>query len=144
MACLRARGRSLRVAARTMLAVLRETLRARHYSPRTEEAYVAWVRRFVAFHGRRHPRELAEPEIGAFLTWLAVAGRVSAPTQNQARAALLFLYRDVLRIALAASETADGVVRAKQARRLPVVLTRGEVTRLLAALDGVPRLVCLL
>jgi integron integrase len=130
------------VPAQTLLRVLRQTLRARHYSPRTEEAYVGWVRRFVAFHGRRHPRELAEPEIEAFLTWLAVAGRVAAATQNQARAALLFLYRDVLRIAVATPETVDGVVRAKQRRRLPVVLTRVEVARLLAALDGVPLLVC--
>jgi integron integrase len=124
--------------------VLRQTMRARHYSRRTEEAYVAWGRRFVAFHGGRHPRELAEPEIEAFLTWLAVEGRVSAATQNQARAAVLFLYRDVLRIAVSAVETADGIVRAKQSRRLPVVLSRGEVARLIAALDGVPRLVALL
>ena len=84
----------------------------RHYSGRTEEAYVLWVRRFVAFHGRRHPAELGEVEISAFLTDLAVRGRVSSSTQNQALGALLFLYREVLGRRVA---WLDGMVHAKRA-----------------------------
>jgi len=103
-----------------------EAIRTRHYSRRTEEAYVAWIRRFVLFHGKRHPREMGEAEIGAFLSALAVGSRVSASTQNQALCALLFLYREVLRTPLSRVED---VVRARVPRRLPVVLTREEVGR---------------
>ncbi|MBI4911122.1 MAG: integron integrase [Acidobacteria bacterium] len=117
---------------------LREELRLRHYSLRTEEAYADWARRFILFHGRRHPRELGGPEVGAFLTHLAVERRVSASTQNQAKAALLFLYRSVLGLDLPWLEE---VVRAKGARRLPVVLTPGEVSVLLGQLQGVMALV---
>jgi integron integrase len=109
----------------------------RHYSPRTEEAYVAWVRRFVRFHGMRHPEAMGAPHVGRFLSHLAVAGGVSASTQNQALAALLFLYREVLGAPLSLVE---GVTRAKQPKRLPVVLTRDEVRavlrRLRTAADG--------
>jgi site-specific recombinase XerD len=83
-----------------LLDQVRESLRARHYSPRTEKAYVAWIRRFIIFHGKRHPETLAEPEIGAFLSSLAEAD-VSSSTQNQALAALLFLYQQVLQRELA-------------------------------------------
>jgi len=117
---------------------MRAALRTRHYSYRTEEAYVAWVKRFVRFHGMRHPRELGEPDVNAFLTHLAVADRVAASTQGQALAALLFLYQDVLRRPLARP---DGVVRARPAHRLPVVLTRDEVRRVLNEVEGPPRLV---
>ena len=114
-----------------LVAALRRELRVRHYSPRTEEVYVAWVRRYVEFHGRRHPRELGEREIAAFLTALAVERRVTAATQNQALAAVLFLYKEVLgRPAGALS----GLVRARQSQRVPVVLTRAEVTRVLGCL----------
>jgi integron integrase len=114
-----------------LLATLRRALRLRQYSPRTEEVYVAWVRRYVRFHGRRHPREMGEGEITAFLTALAVEGRVTAATQNQALAALLFLYREVLgRPAGALS----GLVRARQSQRVPVVLSRGEVAAVLGQL----------
>ncbi|HEY7729240.1 MAG TPA: integron integrase [Candidatus Eisenbacteria bacterium] len=116
---------------------MRAGIRARHYSRRTERAYVAWIRKFVLFHGKRHPTELGEQEISAFLTHLAVSAKVSASTQNQALSALLFLYRDVLARDL---EWLDGVVRAKRPVRLPVVLSRAEAAALLGHLHGVPRL----
>jgi integron integrase len=112
---------------------LRTALRARHYSRRTEEAYSLWVRRYVRFHGLRHPSEMNEPEINAFLTHLAVEEHVSAATQTQALSALLFLYRHVLGRKM--GELGD-LVRANQPRRLPVVLTRSEVKSLLAELGG--------
>jgi integrase len=122
----------------TLLQAVRAAIRARHYSERTEGAYVAWVRRFIAFSGRRHPRELGEREVGVFLTALAVDGQVSASTQNQALAALLFLYPDVLGRPLS---RVDGITRARRPKRLPVVLTRDEVATVLQRLDGAPRLV---
>src|SRR5437763_10427790 len=90
---------------------MRDILRTRHYSLRTEEAYVGWARRFILFHGKRHPLELGEAEVAAFLTSLAVDGQVVASTQNQALAALLFLYREVLDRPL---EWLDDLVRAKR------------------------------
>ncbi len=116
-----------------LLEQVRARLRVKHYSVRTEQAYVAWIRRFVIANGRRHPREMAQAEVEAFLTGLATEGQVSAGTQNQALAALLFLYREVLEVELPWME---GLVRAKRPRRLPVVLSRDEVARLLAALEG--------
>jgi len=107
-------------------------LRLRHYSLRTEQAYVAWIRRFILANGKRHPRELEGRHVEAFLTGLATRGRVAAGTQNQALAALLFLYREVLGMKL---PWMDSVVRAKRPRRLPVVLSQAEVRRLLAAID---------
>jgi site-specific recombinase XerD len=120
---------------------VRIALRTRHYSLRTEEAYVAWIKRFIFFHGKRHPQEMGETEINAFLSDLAVNGHVSASTQNQALAALLFLYRRVLDREF---PDLDDLVRAKRTRRLPVVLTRAEVRSVLARLNGTPRLVCTL
>src|SRR5438874_11331398 len=127
---------------RTLLGRLRAAVRARHYSPRTEQAYVAWVRRYVQFHGRRHPATMGTSEVQAFLTHLAERGQVSASTQNQAAAALLFLYEAVLGRRLAVAP--DGVVHAKEGHRLPVVLTRDEVRTVLRELRGVPQLVALL
>ncbi|HEX5830471.1 MAG TPA: integron integrase [Gemmatimonadaceae bacterium] len=124
-----------------LLVQVRHALRTRHYSPRTEEAYVGWVRRFVVFHGRRHPRELGMEEVRRFLTALAVEGEVAASTQNQALGALTFLYRDVLGTPLGPVE---GVLRAKRPIRLPVVLTRTEVRQVLACLDGTHRMVATL
>jgi len=120
---------------------VREAVRTRHYSRRTEEAYVHWIRRFIVFHEKRHPREMGAPEVSAFLTWLAVERRVSASTQNQALSALLFLYRQVLR-----QDVGDlpSVVRARTPERLPVVLSRDEVSSVLKQLDGATRLVVLL
>ena len=111
-----------------LLDQVRDALRTRHYSRRTEKAYVGWIRRFVIFNGKRHPREMGEAEITRFLSHLAVKRQVSASTQNQALTALLFLYRDVLGIEL---EWLDEIVRAKRPQRLPVVLTRREVRVLL-------------
>jgi integron integrase len=116
-----------------LLPAMRRLMRTRHYSRRTEAAYVAWVRRFIEFHGRRHPRDLGDAEVSAFLSALAVDGAVSAGTQNQALAALLFLYRHVLDAPLAMGRT---VVRAKRPRRVPVVMTPEEVWRVIGAMDG--------
>ncbi len=118
---------------RTLVEVVRSTLRARHYSPRTEEAYVGWIRRFIRFHGRRHPRSLGETEVTAFLSDLAVHGHVAASTQNQALNALIFLHTSVLGLDL---DWLHGLVRARRPARMPVVLTRDEVRQLLAQLQG--------
>ena len=116
-----------------LLAQLGAALRTRHYSRRTEKAYVHWVRRFVLFHGKRHPRRLGEAEVSAFLSALATDQRVAASTQNQALAAILFLYRFVLGVDL---PWLSELVRAQRSARLPAVLSRDEVARLLAAMDG--------
>ena len=116
-----------------LLARVRQEIRTRHYSIRTEEAYAGWVRRFVLFHGKRHPTEMGAAEIRAFLTHLAVEGQVAASTQNQALSALVFLYRHVLQQEL--DELGD-VVRARRPARLPTVFTRDEVGRVLAVLQG--------
>jgi len=116
-------------------------IRARHYSRRTEGAYVAWIRRYILFHDKRHPTDMGAPEITRFLSSLAVEGNVAASTQNQALSALLFLYRDVLEVEL---PWLDGIVRAKRPQRLPVVLTRDEVRAVLRRLEGAPRLMAYL
>ena len=120
---------------------VRDAIRARHYSLRTEEAYVGWVRRFIVFHNKRHPAEMGESEINRFLTHLAVAENVAASTQNQALSAILFLYQAVLEKDL---DRIDGVVRAKKPKRLPVVLTRDEVRSLLGRMSGTAKLAALL
>ncbi len=116
-----------------LMGQMHAALRARHYGRRTEQAYSLWVRRFIRFHGVRHPTQMGEREINAFLTHLAVDEHVSASTQNQALAALLFLYRHVL--GRQVGELGD-VVRARKPARLPVVLTRDEVKAVLAHLTG--------
>jgi integron integrase len=108
-------------------------IRVRHYSRRTEEAYLHWIKRYIYFHKKRHPREMGEPEVGRFLSDLAVRGNVAAATQNLALNALVFLYRHVLQRPL---KEIHGVVRAKKPQRLPVVLSREEVARVLARLQG--------
>ena len=113
----------------------------RHLSRRTEKAYVGWIRRFIVFHGKRHPADMGSAEVTRFLTSLATDARVAASTQNQALAALLFLYRVVLERDVG---WLDDLVRAKQPARLPVVLSRDEVGRVLVALDGDARLVATL
>ncbi|MBP5987938.1 MAG: integron integrase [Azonexus sp.] len=117
---------------------VRERIRFKHYSIRTEDSYVQWIRRFILFHGKRHPSEMGAVEVEAFLTHLAVEGNVAASTQNQARSALLFLYKDVLGSEL---PWLNNVEQAKKPRRLPVVLTEDEVRDLLANLEGVHWLV---
>ena len=116
-----------------LLDQVRETLRARHYSLRTEQAYIQWVKRYILFHGKRHPQEMGAVEVQHFLSDLAVTGQVSAATQGQALAALLFLYKNVLEIDL---PWLDEIVRAKRPQRLPTVLTADEVQRLLQQLSG--------
>src|SRR3989338_9219393 len=123
-----------------LLAQVRMAVRARHYSVRTERSYVQWIRRFIVHNGKRHPLELGEAEAAAFLNMLAER-RVAAATQNQALAAILFLYRKVLRRPL---PWLKDLVRAKRAIRRPVVLAREEVRTILDQLTGVPRLMVLL
>ena len=120
---------------------LRQRMRLRRYSRRTEDVYVGWVKRYVEYHGRRHPKEMAEAEIGVFLTSLAVDAGASGGTQNQALSALLFLYRDVLGIPVVLGRD---VVRARRTKRLPVVMTREEVWRVVERLDGPCRLAALI
>jgi integrase len=117
-----------------LLDQVREAIRIRHYSARTEEAYISWIKRFILFHGKRHPLEMGEDEITRFLSALAVHEQVSASTQNQALCALLILYRHVLDPDVG---WLQDVIRAKRPQRLPVVLTRPEVKALLGALEGV-------
>lgn len=118
---------------RGLLQQIRECVRTLHYSYRTEQAYVYWVRNFVLFSGKRHPREMGKAEVERFLTFLAVERRVSASTQNQALSALLFLYQKVLGINI---DWLENVVRAKRPERVPVVLTRDEVAAVLGRLQG--------
>lgn len=125
----------------TLLQAVQHNLRLRQASPRTEQAYLGWVRRFVRFHGRRHPRELGVASIRAFLTHLAVEGRMASATVAQARAALLFLYREVLGVEL---EGVESLPRGRRPERLPVVLTRAEVAAVLRRLPGRAGLVGLL
>lgn len=119
-----------------LLEQLRSALRVRHYSRRTEEAYCYWVRRFIFFHKVRHPAEMGEAEINAFLSHLAVKDKVSASTQNQALSALLYLYRHVVGREVGAPPPLGDVIRARKPKRLPVVLTVAEVKSVLAQLDG--------
>jgi len=114
-------------------------LRVKHYSLRTEKVYVDWIKRFIWFHGKRHPKEMGVVEVEAFLSHLAVERSVSASTQNQAKSALLFLYKEVLQIEL---PWLGNVTQAKVPKRLPVVMTQNEVRAVLARLDGVTWLIC--
>lgn len=121
-----------------LLEQVRRACRARQYSRRTEHAYTGWVRRYVLFHGKRHPAALDAAAISGFLSHLANEGKISASTQSQAASALLFLYREVLGVPI---DPPRGVVRPRKPRRLPIVLTRPEVSAVLAELGGVKRLV---
>ncbi len=116
-----------------LLDQVRDRIRRKHYSMRTEEAYAHWIKRFILFHGERHPHELGAIEVERFLTHLAVAGRVSASTQNQAKSALLFLYKEVLGQDL---PWLDNVESARRSKRVPVVLTAAEVEALLQRVTG--------
>lgn len=119
---------------------VREAIRIRHLSPRTERAYVYWIKRYIVFHGIRNPMDMGEDEVTRFLSHLALDRQVSASTQNQAFNALLFLYRSVLDKELGSVDA----LRAKRPRRLPVVLTRDEIRQLFSHLDGPVLLVCTL
>ena len=120
---------------------VRDVLRVHHYSLRTEQSYTHWIKRFILFHGKRHPREMGKNEIAAFLTHLAVQKDVSPSTQNQALSAILFLYKKVLNIE---PDWIEGVVRAKRPKRLPVVLKRDVVMKLLNQLSGTQKLLAFL
>jgi integron integrase len=124
-----------------LLDQVRQAIRIRHYSGKTEEAYVGWIKRFIFFHDKRHPTEMGETEIARFLSSLADDRHVSASTQNQALNAILFLYGEVLSKNIGLIE---GVVRAKRPRRLPVVLTKVEVKMVLSGIKGEPRLMAML
>ncbi|WP_429886457.1 site-specific integrase [Geoalkalibacter halelectricus] len=112
---------------------MRESMRARHSRSRTEETYCQWVRRYILFHQKHHPADMGEPDINTFLTHLAVKDKVSASTQNQALSAILYLYRHVL-----GRDVGDlgDVIRARMPKRLPVVISPGEVKAVLDHLDG--------
>jgi integron integrase len=120
---------------------VREANRLRHGSRSTEKSYIAWIRRYIVFHGKRHPAEMGAPEVAQFLSSLAVEGKVAASTQNQALSALLFLYRYVLHQDL---PWLEDVVRARRPKHLPVVLTRDEVKAVISKLQGTPRLMATL
>jgi integron integrase len=120
---------------------VRLAVRTRHYSLRTEEAYVAWIRRFILFHGKRHPAEMGEKEINAFLSDLAVRRKVATSTQNQALSALLFLYSAILE---KPQPCLEGVVRARRPVHLPTVMTQAEVKRVLGRLAGTSKLIAAL
>ncbi len=124
-----------------LLEQVSRAVRARRYSPRTEEAYVAWVRRFVRFHNMRHPDELGRDEVNAFLTYLAVERKNSASTQAQARAALLFLYKEVLRRPLSGMDDSNEVVLGKKPPMLPTVMTREEAGKVLREMQGTQQLI---
>ena len=124
-----------------LLARVRDRLRVLHYSYRTEQSYVAWIKRFILFHGKRHPGSMGKPEVEAFLTYLATQRHVSASTQNQALSAVLFLYKQVLQIEIGWIED---VVRAKQPQRAPVVMTSGEVAQVMRRLSGLHWLMAML
>jgi integron integrase len=124
-----------------LLDQVRKALSVRHYSYRTEQQYVAWIRRFIIFNARQHPLRLGGPDVEAFLTHLAVDRRVAAATQAQALSAILFLYKHVLNVTL---PWLSNVVRASRPKRLPVVLTREEVQRVLAELTGKYQLIAAL
>src|SRR2546426_717970 len=124
-----------------LLDQVRQAIRTRHYSYRTEKAYVHWIKRFIFFHNKRHPIEMGEAETAQFLSSLASDSHVSASTQNQALNALLFLYHEVLDKKIGLIE---GVVRAKRPQRLPVVLTKEEVKKVIDRMNGAPRLMAIL
>lgn len=123
---------------RRLMDQVRDACRARQFSPRTEQAYWGWIKRYVLYHGKRHPAELDAKHIAAFLTHLAAERSVSASTQNQAASSLLFLYREVLGIPV---EPPAGITRPERCARVPVVLTREEVATILGQLQGPSHLV---
>lgn len=120
-----------------LLDQVRDNIRRRHYSIRTEQAYVDWIKRFILYHDKRHPRDMAEEEVTEFLTHLARDRNVASSTQNQALSALLFLYKDVLKQEIGWLENVE---RARRPAKMPVVLSRAEIKRVFAHMHGVPKL----
>ena len=131
-------GRVIRRKYKLVMSEMERELRSRHYSPRTVTTYLSWVTRFIQFHQFKHPKYLGDQEVNSFLSHLAVRLRVSASTQNQALAALLFLYRNIFGQEVGAL---GDVIRARQSERIPVVMSRSEVSRVLNSLQGRDRLV---
>jgi site-specific recombinase XerD len=129
--------RTARAGKPKLLDQVRDVIRRKHYSIRTEQAYIDWIKRFIVYHGKRHPGEMAEEEVAEFLTHLARDLNVAASTQNQALSALLFLYKEVLKHEIGWLEK---VQRAKKPPKLPIVLSRGEVKQIFVHLHGVPKL----
>ncbi len=130
---LRERNSDYRGSRVKLLDRVRQAIRAKHYSRRTEKAYTGWIRRFIIFNNKRHPSDMGKNEIRRYLSYLAVKSKVSASTQNQALSAILFLYREVLQMDM---DWIDGIVRAKRPVRVPVVLSKNEVRAVLAHLKG--------
>ena len=122
---------------RKLLDQVRDVMRLKHYAYRTERTYTGWIKRFVLFHDKKHPKEMGEPEVEAFLTWLAVEKKVSKSTQNQAFNALIFLYREVLKCPL---EGRIDAVRSFKKQRLPIVMSKEETQRVLNAMNGTTQL----
>src|SRR6266498_759508 len=120
-----------------LLDQVRDSLRVKHYSDRTEQTYVEWVKRFILFHGKRHPKEMGGSEIEAFITHLAVERHVATATQNQALSAILFLYKYVLKKEL---EMPPSLLRPGRPKRLPTVLTHVEAGQVIAQMNGVPKI----
>jgi site-specific recombinase XerD len=120
-----------------LLDQVRDSLRVKHYSYRTEQTYVEWIKRFILFHGKRHPKEMAGSEIEAFITYLAVERHVATATQNQALSAILFLYKYILKKEV---EIPPSLVRPGRPRRLPTVLTHTEANRVIEYINGVPKI----
>jgi len=120
---------------------VRQIIQTLHYSPRTEKTYIGWIKRFIFFHGKRHPIEMGEKEINEFLSFLAIKKNVTASTQNQALCAIVFLYRHVLNRDIG---LLDGLIRAKRPGRLPVVLTKAEVRKLINHLSGVKKMIVMI
>jgi len=120
-----------------LLQLVSDTIRTKHYSYRTEQTYIEWIKRYILYHGKRHPKEMGAEEIQAFITHLAVQKNVSASTQNQALSAILFLYRYVLNKPI---ELPAGLLRAEKSKTLPVVLTQNEALAVLGKMSGVPQL----
>ena len=116
-----------------LLDQLRDRIRLKHYSIRTEKAYLDWNRRFILFHNKKHPRTMGTQQVEQFLTYLAVNGRVASSTQNQALSAILFMYKEVLGIEL---PWLNGVTRAKRPEKIPLVFSKNEIQKLLANLEG--------
>jgi len=122
---------------RNLLDQVRDVMRVKHYAFRTERTYIGWIKRFILFHDKRHPNEMGETEVEAFLTWLAVEKHFSKSTQNQAFNALIFLYREVLKSPL---EGRIDAVRSFKKQRLPIVMSKDETHRVLSAMNGITQL----
>ena len=124
---------------RKLLDMVRDKIRLKHYSIKTEHSYIGWIKRYIFFHNKRHPKDMGKVEIEQFLTWLAVEQKVSPATQNQAFSAILFLYKEIL--AMDMSEWNIQALRAQERKHIPVVLTKDEVQKVIANLDGVYQLI---